>query len=147
MGYVNIVIDSGGGDDKLGTEYYQSNYAAARIGREVTIEVVVDITSRANILELIESAGAAAYGRDLNGTAWFVDRAPPETLYDNVSVGVEPVNLPEMVGFYGVIVDGEDLTTIPGSRRLLSITFFILAHYNEYNSVSDMRSALEVSVP
>jgi len=147
MGTVNFVIDTGNGDTKLGAEHYQSTYAVPRIGREVTIEVVVDTSTRSNLLELVQAAGAAAYGRDLSGTAWFIDRSPPETLYDNVSVGVEPVNLPEMIGFYGLVVDGSDETLIPGSRRLLSITLAVLADYDEYNSVSDMRNDLEVSVP
>jgi len=61
-------------------------------------------------------------------------------------VGVDPVNLPEMQGVWGICVDGDDETTIPGSQRQALIRIFVLSRFDEYSSKIDIKSK-EVSVP
>jgi len=158
MGYVDLYLDleiAGPATpaDVYSTDHLISDYLEAQVGETQTISVVApNTTVQAAIRAVINAAGQAAVGTDLNGTGHFVDRARPagtrtDVVASGVTIGVEPFTLPDMDGAWGIVTGGEDNTIIPGSQRQLDIEFTVLAEFDEYSSNSDFKTDLEVSVP
>lgn len=149
MGSIDIITPSTVATQTFNTEHYTGTYVIPQVGEVKQLPVVANQSDRSGIVDLIGAAGPAAYGTDVNGTGWFVDRVRPGLTSTIVSVAVEivPQNLPEMDGFFGICVGGEDETTTPGSNRPLTVEVVVLAHELEYNDVLDFQSSHEVSVP
>jgi len=148
MGFVRLKIDSAGGSSPYDTDALLSDYIEPRVGEEVTIRVRSgSSTTHEAILDAINGSGPSAYGVDIDGESWYVERVRSGVDLNRVPVGVEPVNLPEMEGFWGIVTSGDDLTRIPGSQREVEIDFFILAERSEYSSIGDIELVKKVSVP
>jgi len=149
MGTLRFITDTGGSllfDFQV--EFYESEYLVPNVGNEISLDVVAGTdTKREDLVKLISASGEAAYGTDINGVGWFVDRLPSGSQYASIAIGVEPINLPEMDGVYGVVTGGEDRTLIPGSNRPQTIDVFVLSDYAEYASLTDMQNDLGVGVP
>jgi hypothetical protein len=93
--------------------------------------------------ELLEYAGAAATGTDIESVPYYREQLPARASIDSALVALVPSAglqaTPDVRGVWGVVVGGED-----GSRAALSsfevtLEVFILAEYGDY----DGRQAVE----
>lgn len=131
-------------------EHYESTYYNPQPGTDISLQVTCgDQSTRDTLIDLMEAAGQAAFGTDIEGTGWYLDRIRPDANLASVSTLITTNNLPELDGLFGVCVGGEDETLIPGSRRGLTIDIGLVANPNNTSnsSLSDFQSAYEVSVP
>jgi len=143
MGHVGLDIDGA----VYSTDALLSDYIELQVGKRVTIEVRSGSqTTHAAIMDVINAAGPAAYGVDLDGDGWYIDRVRDGADATSALVGVEPVNLPEMEGIWGIVVDGEDQTRIPGAQRNPQMSLFVLSRFSGV-SRTDLQTKSEVSVP
>jgi len=148
MGHVDLYIDSPAGTSPFSTDALLTEYFEPQPGKQLTIRVRSGSkTVHEAILDLINGAGPAAYGVDIRGESWYIDRVRQAGDANSAAVGVDAINLPEMEGVWGVIVDGDDGTRIPGSQREIEMQIFVLAKFGEYSSLSNLSNNKEVSVP
>jgi len=148
MGTLDLDIQTIAGSPPFQPDAMLNEYIEPSVGKQLTFRVRSGSeTVHDAILDLINGGGAAAYGMDIKGESWFIDRVRPDADVTAATVKIKPVNLPEMEGVWGVIVDGDDLTRIPGSQREVEFTVFVLAKATEYSTRSDLNNAKEVTVP
>lgn len=96
---------------------------------------------------LIDAAGPAAAGANLDGSAWYVDRVRGNAQVDSLLISVEPVNMPEMDGFWGLVTGGDNATTLVNSFAPLTLEATVLARYDEYANRTAVENALKTGVP
>lgn len=115
-------------------------------GEEVTIQVGFENASKSayeTLLSYLTHAGSASTMKTIDGKGLYRElHNQPEKLL----MGVEPSgeNVSEHVdGFWGVLMDGSDLTRSPGTGRKLELRLFVLEAFDAYENRSAVKLAHE----
>lgn len=99
------------------------------------------------IIELLEHAGGNISGTTFKGIPWFREFLPssaPETLVQPL-YPTDELEKNGVPGIWGLIVGGDDATTIQGSQGEINIDIFVLAPIDSFTTTTDVKAEFEVN--
>lgn len=97
----------------------------------------------------IDGESVLLYGLSADGTPWYRSSLPASLPFDSLLVGVEPdTGVVDASGWWGLLTDVEDKSepTSPGGLRHVTAEWYVLAPFDEYDTLADVRAAYEESI-
>lgn len=106
------------------------------------------LTRYQNLLDYADFAGSATVDRAVNGTPVVTERVPASAPVGSIIVDVAPgADVDYAQGFWGVIQQVDDQTTVPADMAVVEVRLTYLADASEYAGRQALKDDLGEALP
>lgn len=124
------------------------------VGRQLNVNGTLDNDGTVKIIDSVETllnydeySGNYQTTEMLDGTLRYEENIPDDAAVDSLVVGVEPDNelqSDNIVGVWGLIDNVRDTRPAALTTERVDLSVRVLARFDDYETISDVRNALEV---